>query len=71
MRLTQPVQANALFAVLAAGVTERLRRDWPFYTWDPATGEVRLVCSWDTTADEVDAFAADVRRACETASPDR
>jgi len=31
------------------------------------TGEVRFVCSWDTTADEVDAFAADLRRACETA----
>jgi threonine aldolase len=67
VRLTQPVQANALFAVLAGDVTERLRRDWPFYTWDEATGEVRLVCSWDTTADEVDAFAADLRRACETA----
>jgi len=66
VRLTQPVQANALFAVLAAGVTERLQRDWPFYTWDAATGEVRLVCSWDTTSDEVDAFAADARRACET-----
>jgi len=67
VRLTQPVQANALFAVLATGVTERLQRDWPFYTWDPASGEVRLVCSWDTTEDEVDAFAADVRQACEAA----
>ncbi|HVF76928.1 MAG TPA: low specificity L-threonine aldolase [Solirubrobacteraceae bacterium] len=63
VQLTQPVQANALFAVLAAAVTERLQRDWPFYTWDPTTGEVRLVCSWDTTEDEVDAFAADVRAA--------
>lgn len=67
VRPTQPVQANALFAVLAGDVTERLQRDWPFYTWDQATGEVRLVCSWDTTADEVDAFAADVRRACAAA----
>ena len=67
VRLTQPVQANALFAVLAADVTERLQRDWPFYTWDAQTGEVRLVCSWDTTTEEVDAFAADVRRACAAA----
>ena len=37
------------------------------YTWDEATSEVRLVCSWDTTEDEVDAFAADVRRACAAA----
>jgi threonine aldolase len=67
VRLTQPVQANALFAVLAGDVTARLQADWPFYTWEEATGEVRLVCSWDTTEDEVDAFAADVRRACAAA----
>jgi threonine aldolase len=67
VRLTQPVQANAVFAVLAPDVTERLQRDWPFYTWDEATGEVRLVCSWDTTPDEVDAFASDVSVACKGA----
>jgi len=64
VRLTQPVQANGVFAVLPPGATEQLRRDWHFYTWDEATGEVRLMCSWDTTEDEVDAFAADVARAC-------
>lgn len=67
VRLTQPVEANAIFAVLPAGVAEQLQRDWAFYTWDEATGEVRLVCSWDTTADEVDAFAADVSRGCSPA----
>ena len=67
VRLTQPVQANAIFAVLPRAATEQLQRDWPFYTWDEATGEVRLVCSWDTTGDEVDAFAADVSGACRAA----
>ena len=67
MRLTQPVQSNGVFALLPGAATERLQRDWSFYTWDPATGEVRLMCSWDTTPDEVDAFAADVARACESA----
>ncbi len=64
VRLTQPVQANAVFAVLPPSVDDKLRRDWPFYTWDEATGEVRLVCSWDTTPEEVDAFAAAAARAC-------
>ena len=68
VRLTQPVQANGVFAVLPAGVAERLQPDWHFYTWDPATGEVRLMCSWDTTSDEVDAFAADLARACQRCS---
>jgi threonine aldolase len=60
VRLTQAVQANAVFAILPPGAAERLQRDWTFYTWDEATGEVRWMCSWDTTADDVDAFAAAV-----------
>jgi threonine aldolase len=64
VRLTQPVQANGVFALLPAVVTEQLQRNWAFYTWDQATGEVRLMCSWDTLPEEVDAFAADVARAC-------
>jgi len=67
VRLTQPVQANGVFAILPPGVAAELQRRWPFYTWDAATGEVRLMCSWDTTPDEVDGFAADVSQACEAA----
>jgi threonine aldolase len=61
--LTQAVQANALFAVLPPGAAERLQRRWRFYVWDEGTGEVRWMCSWDTTEEDVDAFAADVREA--------
>jgi threonine aldolase len=57
----QLVQANALFAVLPPGVADELQRDWRFYTWDESTGEVRWMCSWDTTPEDVDAFAAAVR----------
>ena len=60
VRLTQPVMANAVFAILAPEVTERLRRDWPFHVWDESTGEVRWMTAWDTTAEDVDAFAAAV-----------
>ncbi|HEV2060695.1 MAG TPA: aminotransferase class I/II-fold pyridoxal phosphate-dependent enzyme [Solirubrobacteraceae bacterium] len=67
VRLTQPVQANGVFAILPPGASERLRRDWRFYTWDESSGEVRLMCSWDTTPADVDAFAADVARAGDTA----
>jgi threonine aldolase len=28
--------------------------------WDETTGEVRWMCSWDTSPEDVDAFAADV-----------
>jgi threonine aldolase len=63
VRLTQPVEANAVFAVLDPAVTERLQRSWPFYVWDEGTGEVRWMASWDTAEEEVDAFAADLRAA--------
>ena len=64
VRITQRVQSNAVFAVLPRAATERLQRDWYFYVWDATTGEVRWMCSWDTTADEVDAFAAAISDAC-------
>ncbi len=46
-----------MFAVLDPAVTARLQEDWPFYVWDEQTGEVRWMCSWDTTDEDVDAFA--------------
>lgn len=58
VQVVRPVQANAVFAILPAAVTRRLQERFRFYTWDHATGEVRWMCSWDTTAADVDAFAA-------------
>jgi len=63
VRITQPVEANVVFAIVDPAVTERLQQDWPFYVWDEHTGEVRWMAAWDTTPEDVDAFAADVRTA--------
>jgi len=56
--VTKPVQANAVFAILPPEVTERLQKRFRFYVWDPATGEVRWMCSWDTTEDDVRLFSS-------------
>ena len=29
----------------------------PFYVWDEDAGTVRLMCSWDTTVEDVDELA--------------
>jgi threonine aldolase len=58
---TQPVQANAVFAIVDPEKAAALLEHSFFYTWDEATGEVRWMCSWDTTEDDVDSFAAAVR----------
>lgn len=51
---TQPTEANIVLIQLPAGVAERLRERVTFYDWDRTIGEVRWVCSFDTTEDDVD-----------------
>jgi len=63
VRVTRPAQANAVFAILERGARELLLEQFDFYPWDEATGEVRWMCSWDTTPEDVDAFAAAVAEA--------
>lgn len=63
MAITRPVQANAVFAALPAAATAALRERFDFYVWDEPTGEVRWMCSWDTTEEDVDEFADAIRQA--------
>jgi threonine aldolase len=67
VQLTRPVQANAVFAILPRELADAVRPQFPFYTWDEATGEVRWMCSWDTTEDDVQQFAAALERAAAVA----
>lgn len=60
--LTQPTQSNAVFAKLDGAAADRVRESFRFYDWDQATGEVRWMCSFDTTEDDVDGFIAAIRR---------
>jgi threonine aldolase len=59
---TQKTESNGVFAVLPKRVADRLRESFRFYDWDEATGEVRWMCSFDTTEDDVDTFVAALRR---------
>jgi threonine aldolase len=61
--LARPVEANAVFPILPARAAEALLQDWLFYPWDPARGEYRWVCSFDTTEGDVKAFVSALREA--------
>ena len=61
--LPRPTQANAVFAILPREVSLKLMETFRFYFWDETTGEVRWMCAWDTTEDDVDTFAAAIRAA--------
>ncbi|RZS63380.1 L-threonine aldolase [Agromyces ramosus] len=59
---SQATQSNGVFAVLPDGVADRLREGgFRFYDWDAAKGEVRWMCSFDTSEDDIDAFVAGIR----------
>ncbi len=60
--ITQNVQANAIFAVIARRHIAALQERFFFYEWNEAIDEVRWMTAWDTTPDDVDAFADHVRR---------
>lgn len=62
VRITQSVDANAVFAMLPGGMTERLQQQgFEFYVWDDATGEVRLMTSWATAEPDVDELITAMR----------
>jgi threonine aldolase len=65
VRITQPVEANEVFVVMAPALAERLREVADFYAWDESADEHRLVASWDTTAEDVERFVAAARSAAE------
>ena len=60
VKITRPVEANAVFAVLAQEAIVALRERYDFYVWDESASEVRWMCSWDTTIEDVEQFAAAV-----------
>ena len=67
VRITQPVESNAVFAVLPREATQRLLAQWPgdtpFHIWSEYSGEVRWMTAWDTTEADVDRFAEAVAEA--------
>jgi threonine aldolase len=62
VQITKPVQANVVFARIPQEWNEPLMNQYPFYVWKHKDNEVRLMCAWDTTAVEVEALLAAMKR---------
>lgn len=62
IRLTQPVDANGVFAVIPAKYIPTLQKKYFFYVWNEEISEVRLMASFDTTEEDVRDFVAFVRK---------
>jgi threonine aldolase len=61
VQLSQKTESNGVFAILPAGVADRLRTSFRFYDWNEAAREVRWMCSFDTTEEDVDAFITAIK----------
>ncbi|MDX2121886.1 MAG: beta-eliminating lyase-related protein [Gemmatimonadota bacterium] len=59
--LTQPVEANGVFARVPPEHIPALQERAFFYVWNPETSEVRWMTAWDTTEQDVVTFARAVR----------
>jgi threonine aldolase len=56
------VESNAVFARIPEPAVEAMhQKGWKFYTHVGGWEESRLMCSWDTTPEDVDAFAVDLK----------
>lgn len=58
VELAWPVQANGVFAVLPRAWIAPLQERSFFYVWDEERSIVRWMCSFDTTAEDVDGLVA-------------
>lgn len=63
VQITQPVQINAIFAILPPAAIEKLLKEFFFYTWDASRHEVRWMTSYNTTEEDVMSFIAALKAA--------
>jgi len=61
IKITLPQQSNAVFAILSKKLVKPLRENFFFYIWDEKTTECRLMTSWDTTSDDIQAFISKLK----------
>lgn len=57
---TQKVESNQLFLTMPRTLIDKLLQRYFFYFWDESRNEVRLVTSFDTTREDIEAFVNEV-----------
>jgi threonine aldolase len=55
--ITQKVEANSVFAILPSEFIPILQAEIYFYVWNETISEVRFVCSFDTTEEDIKKLA--------------
>jgi threonine aldolase len=61
IKITQAVQANAVFAIIPKQVIPYLQEKFYFYVWNETLSEARLMTSFDTTEADIHEFSQYVK----------
>lgn len=62
LSLSRPVEANGVFVLLPKPLIPLLQQEYFFHVWNENAGEVRLMCSFDTSTDDIKGFVAAAER---------
>ena len=62
VEITQKTEANAVFARLPQRAIPIVQEQFFFYVWDASRSEVRWMTAFDTTADDIAAFVACIKK---------
>jgi len=54
LTITQEAPANGVFVQMPEYLIPAVQKKYFFHVWNETTHEVRLMCSWDTTREDVD-----------------
>lgn len=61
IKISKSVDSNSVFAVIPVALTEELLKKHYFYIWDETINEVRWMCSFSTTKEDIDLFVKDIK----------
>lgn len=62
IKVTQLVQANAVFVLIPEKYIVKLQENFHFYVWDEKLSEARLMTSFDTSEEDINDFIHEVER---------
>ena len=60
--ITEPVDANGIFAAVPPEIIKPLQEKFFFYMWNEQKSEVRWMTSWDTTEEEIQEFVKLIKK---------
>lgn len=62
VKISRPVETNAVFAYISKELFEKIVKKHFFYVWEEETYEVRWMCSFNTSKEDIDNFIIDLTK---------